>query len=117
MIEEKDREPRRGTVSGLGEGLRSGIGILTAFKDAIEETIQEATERGDLSPERAGQALRDTVRRVQGGMDEARERLDLVPRKELQALQAQVAELRRRLEVLERRDHPAADGGIIIEAE
>src|SRR5690606_36554501 len=34
-----DMDERRG---GLGEGLRTGIGILTALKEAIEETIEDA---------------------------------------------------------------------------
>lgn len=117
MAETRDREPRRGATESIGEGVRSGIGILTAFKDAIEETLQEAMDRGDLGPERARQAMRDTINRFQEGMEEARERLDLVPRKDFDALQAQVVALRARVEALERRGFDPRDGGIIIEAE
>ncbi len=47
-----ERESRR-PGGGLTEGIRTGIGILAAVKETIEDTIQEAVERGDLSPERA----------------------------------------------------------------
>jgi polyhydroxyalkanoate synthesis regulator phasin len=103
---------------GIEEGIRSGIGMLTAFKDALEETIQEAMERGDLSPERARQALQDTMGRMQHGFDEARERLDFVPRKEFELVQSQLVDLRSRVEALERRTYnPADEDGIVFEAE
>jgi polyhydroxyalkanoate synthesis regulator phasin len=116
MADEQNQQ-QRGGASGLGDGIRSGIGILTAFKDALEETIQDAMTRGDLSPERAKQAVEDTVRRMQSGFDEARERLDFVPRKEFDALQARMVELRSRVDALERRSYPAGDSDIIVEAE
>jgi polyhydroxyalkanoate synthesis regulator phasin len=114
-----DEQTRRGSASsGIGEGIRSGIGILTAFKDALEETIQEAMSRGDLSPERARQAVNETVSRMQHGFDEARERLDFVPRKEYDTLLSQVIDLRARVEALERRSYPAGDdNGIVFEAD
>jgi polyhydroxyalkanoate synthesis regulator phasin len=96
-------EPRRGTsgMGGIGEGIRSGLGILNAFKEAIEETIQEAVERGDLSPDRARQTMREATRRMQEGFGEARERFDFASRREYDELREEFDELRRRVEVLE----------------
>lgn len=93
-------QPRR---LSIGEGIRSGVGVLTAFKEAIEESIQEANARGDLSPDRAKQFLGDALHRAQETVGEVRERLEWVPRKEFEALQAEVAELRGRLDVLQGR--------------
>jgi polyhydroxyalkanoate synthesis regulator phasin len=93
-------QPRR---LSIGEGIRSGVGVLTAFKEAIEETIQEANSRGDLSPDRAKQFLGDALHRAQDAVGEVRERLEWVPRKEFDALLAEVAELRRRLDELQGR--------------
>lgn len=93
-----EQQPRR---LSIGEGIRSGIGVLTAFKEAIEESIQEANARGDLSPDRAKQFLGDALHRAQDAVGEVREKLEWVPRKEFEALQAEVAELRRRLDELD----------------
>jgi polyhydroxyalkanoate synthesis regulator phasin len=91
-------EPRR---TGIGEGLKAGIGILTAFKQAIEETIEDAAERNDLRPERAKEALSGALTRAQDAFDDVRERLDVVPRREFDALRAELDELQRRVERLE----------------
>ena len=89
-------EPRK--RPGIGEGIRTGIGVLTAFKEAIEETLQEAVDRGDLKPERAKQALNDALTRAGGAVGDVRERLDFVSRREFDELRAEVAELRRRVD-------------------
>lgn len=99
-MDEQRRRP------GIGEGIRSGIGMLTAFKEAIEESIREASERGDLKPERARQFLNDAMERAQDAVGDVRERLDFVPRKEFDELRAQVEELRRRLDA-----HQGGHGG------
>jgi polyhydroxyalkanoate synthesis regulator phasin len=83
------------------EGFRAWLGVLDAFKEAIEETIQEIRERGGPSPERAREAMRSTLKRAQAAVDEARERLDFVPRREFEALREEVAELKRRVANLE----------------
>jgi polyhydroxyalkanoate synthesis regulator phasin len=93
-------EEQRGRT-GIGEGLRAGIGILTAFKEAIEETIDEAAAKNDLRPERAKEALTGALTRAQGAFDDVRERLDVVPRREFDALRLELEELRRRVERLE----------------
>jgi polyhydroxyalkanoate synthesis regulator phasin len=100
--------------SGIGEGIRTGVGILAAIKEAIEETIEEAIERGDLSPDRAKVAVREAAERVQTSLGDARERFDLVTRKEFDALRLETEALRRRIDLLERRQDPTridAPGG------
>ncbi|HEX9938604.1 MAG TPA: hypothetical protein VGB15_15810 [Longimicrobium sp.] len=94
-----DEQPKGRT--GIGEGLRAGIGILSAFREAIEETIEEAVERNDLNPDRAKTALSGALERAQGVFDDVRERVDVVPRREFDALKAEVEELRRRLDRLD----------------
>jgi polyhydroxyalkanoate synthesis regulator phasin len=81
---------------GVRDGMRQGLGVLSAFKEAVEETINEARERGDLSSDRAREIMKDALDRAQQAADGARERLDLVPRKEFDDLVARV----RRLEAL-----------------
>lgn len=99
MTDDQQQESPKRRPS-IGEGIRTGVGVLTAFKEAIEESIQEANARGDLSPERAKQFLGDAMHRAQDAVGDVRERLEWVPRKEFEALQAEVAELRRRLDGL-----------------
>jgi polyhydroxyalkanoate synthesis regulator phasin len=109
MSEEQDRG--RGSVGDeVREGIRAGIGILSALKDAIEETVQDMTDRGELSQERAREAVRTTMDRAQSAFDDARVRLDFVPRREFEALKAEVADLRARLGRHET-DHPAPEPG------
>jgi polyhydroxyalkanoate synthesis regulator phasin len=91
----------------IGEGIRSGIGVLTALKEAIEETIQEASTRGDLSPDRAREFLGTALHRAQDVAGEVKDRLDLVPRREFDALRAEVDAFAARLEALEGRPRPA----------
>jgi len=85
----------------VSEGIRQGIGVLSAFRDALEETINEAKERGDLSPDRAKQVMSDALHRAQEAAGGARERLDFVTQTEFDALQAEVERLRARVEFLE----------------
>ena len=100
MTDEQPSQPRPRAPS-IGEGLRAGIGILTAFKEAIEETINDAAEKNDLRPERAKEALTGALDRASAVVDDVRDRLDTVPRREFDGLKAEVEELRRRLERLE----------------
>lgn len=87
-------EQRRAGIGGIGDGIRAGIGILSAFKEAIEETLQEAVERGDLSPDRARRAVQDAVDRIQATFEGARDRMDVVSRREFDELRGEVERLR-----------------------
>jgi polyhydroxyalkanoate synthesis regulator phasin len=115
MSEEQQEHGRM----GIGKGIRQGIGVLTAFKEAIEETIQEAVDRGDLKPERAKEALTGALHRAQEAVGDVRERLEWVPRREFDELRAEVTELRARLGRLEGRalptGQPATEAPIVIE--
>lgn len=80
------------------EGVRAVSGILGAFKDAIEQTFNDLTERGDISPDRARDAARDAMKRAQDAVDDMRGRLEFVPRREFDALKAEVDGLRAQVE-------------------
>jgi polyhydroxyalkanoate synthesis regulator phasin len=96
--------PRQNRASGgISEGVRTGIGILSAVKDALEETFGEILEGSDLSSDRARELVRDAGQRLQSSLEEARERFDFVPREEMEQLRRELAELRRRVDLLERR--------------
>ena len=98
---------------GIGEGIRSGLGILSALKQAVEETIQEAVDRGDLKPERARDAVQGAMQRMQAALGDTfgdvKERLDVIPRREFDELRAAVAEMSRRLDALEGRPAVPSD--------
>lgn len=94
-----DRERAR---TAAKEWVRATTGILSAFKEAIEETIDEMRERGEVAPERAKEAVKSTMRRAQQAVDETRERLDFVPRREFDELHSELLDLKRRVESLER---------------
>jgi polyhydroxyalkanoate synthesis regulator phasin len=98
---EGTRRPVDEAKEGLKEGVRAVTGILAALKDAIEETIDDIKQRGDLDPNRAKQAARDTMRRAEEKLDDLKERVDFVPRKEYDALRAEVDALRARVAALE----------------
>lgn len=98
-----EEQKSRGGLGGIGDGIRTGIGVLNAFKQAVEETLQEAVDRGDLSADRARQAMRDVAQRVQGVFDDTRERIDFVPAREMAELREEIAALRERVAVLESR--------------
>jgi len=93
-----DRERARAAAK---EWIRATTGILSAFKEAIEETIDEMRERGEVAPERAKEAVRNTMRRAQQAVDETRERFDFVPRREFDELRRDLEALARRVERLE----------------
>ena len=104
-----DKKSAREKVS---DGIRQGIGVLSAFKDALEETINEARERGDLSPERAKGVMKDALHKAQEAAEGARERLDFVSQKEFDTLASAVEGIKERLGALEARfggGGPAAD--------
>jgi polyhydroxyalkanoate synthesis regulator phasin len=94
-----DEQPKGRT--SIGEGLRAGIGILAAFKDAIEETIEDAVQKNDLNPDRAKTALSGALERAQGVYEDVKGRVEMVPRRDFDALKAEVDELRLRLDRLD----------------
>jgi polyhydroxyalkanoate synthesis regulator phasin len=96
-----NRRPVDEAKEGIKEGVRAVTGILAALKDAIEETIDDIKVRGDLDPNRAKQAAKETMNRAQEKIDEMRERMDFVPRKEYEALRAEIDALRARVAALE----------------
>lgn len=111
MSDEEQGGGRR--IPSIGEGLRSGIGVLTALKEAIEETIQEAGSRGDLSPDRAKHFLGDALSRAQETVGDVRERLDFVPRREFEAVLREVEELQRRVDALEGKPRTGGDATLL----
>lgn len=106
---DESQGPRRGS-SDPGDTIRDGVravtGILGAFKDAIEQTFDDLSERGDISPDRARDAARDAMKRAQASVDDMRGRLEFVPRREFDTLKAEVAALRARLD-----QHMNSSGG------
>jgi polyhydroxyalkanoate synthesis regulator phasin len=96
-------EERRSTRDKVSDGIKQGIGVLSAFKDALEETITEAKERGDLSPDRAKEVMKSALHRAQEAAEGARERLDFVAQKEFDALADAVDALKLRVDALEGR--------------
>lgn len=110
-------EGKRSAKEKVSDGIRQGIGVLSAFKEALEETIQDARERGDLSTDRAKQVMKEALDRAQTAAEGARERFDFVQQGEhdalreqveaqgvqIEAQRAQLEELRTRLAALETR--------------
>jgi len=94
-------EEEKSARQRVGDGIRSGIGVLSAFKDALEETIREARDRGDLSTDKAKEMLRDALDKAQTAASGARERLDFVTHAEMTELEAAVQALRNRVAALE----------------
>jgi polyhydroxyalkanoate synthesis regulator phasin len=96
-------EEKKSAKEKVSDGIRQGIGVLSAFKDALEETITEARERGDLSPERAKEVMKSALHKAQEAAEGARERLDFVSQKEFDALARSVEALQARVTALEER--------------
>lgn len=97
----------------VSDGIKQGIGVLSAFKDALEETINEARERGDLSSDRAKEVMKGALHKAQEAAEGAKERLDFVGQKDFDALAEAVDRIRDRVSALEERfrgQDPGADG-------
>jgi polyhydroxyalkanoate synthesis regulator phasin len=96
-------EEKKSAKAKVSDGIRQGIGVLSAFKDALEETINEARERGDLSTDRAKEVMKTALHRAQEAAEGARERLDFVNQKEFDSLREVVDDVKERLATLEAR--------------
>jgi polyhydroxyalkanoate synthesis regulator phasin len=88
---------------GRKDSGREGLGILATLKDALEEVMAEAREKGGVSADKARDVVRGAVARAKDAAGEARDRLDLVTHQDIQQLREAVDELKVRLENLERR--------------
>jgi polyhydroxyalkanoate synthesis regulator phasin len=107
-----ERESRTGGRGGIGEGLRTGVGVLNAFREAIEETVSEAMEAGgDVTPDRAKALMREAAQRVQSSFEETRERLDFVSRREFEELRREIADVRAQIAGLHGGEAIAASSG------
>src|SRR5688500_13899725 len=100
---------------GLREGVRAVTGFLAALKDAIDETLRDVKESGDLDADRAKEAMRSTMKRAQSAMDEAINRIDLVPRKEFDTMREEINALRLRVADLEAKGGGGTLGTIPID--
>ena len=103
-------DQRREAGDPFREGVRAITGILGALRDAIEETFDDLKQQGEISPEKAKEAARSTMRRAQEAVDDVRDRIDLVPRRDFEALREEVAELRRRLDTMSAAAPPSGGG-------
>lgn len=95
-------QSKKGPRARVSDGIKQGIGVLSAFKDALEETIQEARERGDLSADRAKEVMKDALSKAQEAAEGARERLDFVHQKDFDGLRDAVEAVKERVAALER---------------
>ena len=100
---QSDTHEEKGARQRMGDGIRSGIGVLSAFKDALEETIKDARDRGDLSAERAKELMKEALDKAQSAASGARERLDFVNQTEFDELKKAVEALNQRVVELEAR--------------
>jgi polyhydroxyalkanoate synthesis regulator phasin len=96
-------DEKKTTRAKVSDGIKQGIGVLSAFKDALEETINEARERGDLSSDRAKEVMKGALHRAQEAAEGARGRLDFVTQKEFDSLGDAVERIKERLSALEAR--------------
>lgn len=86
---------------GIKEGVRAITGFLAALKDAIDETIRDVRDSGDLDPDRAKQAMKSTMKKAADAVDNMTDRIDFVSRKDLDQLRQELDALRGRVTDLE----------------
>ena len=111
-------EWKRGTEQakeGLREGVRAVTGFLAALKDAIDETLRDVRESGDLDAQRAKEAMRSTMKRAQTAMDQAIDRIDVPSRKDVDALRDELDALRLRVADLESKMGSGGTGSIPVD--
>jgi polyhydroxyalkanoate synthesis regulator phasin len=93
-----DEGKRTDPGDAFRDSIRAVTGVMGAFKDAIEQTLNELSEKGDISPDRAKSAAQDAMKRAQDAMEDVRGRLEFVPRREFDALRDEVAGLKLQVE-------------------
>ncbi len=93
----RDRSRR----DAIEDRFKQGLGMLGAMRDAIEDTIRDIKERGDLAPDRAKEVVRGALDKAQQKAEEAREALDFVKQKEFDGLKSVVDDLASRLGIVE----------------
>jgi polyhydroxyalkanoate synthesis regulator phasin len=104
MSEDNTSDDKQKTArTKVSDGIKQGIGVLSAFKDALEETINDARERGDLSSDKAKDVMKNALNKAQEAAEGARERLDFVSQKEFAALGQAVDAVKDRVSALEAR--------------
>jgi polyhydroxyalkanoate synthesis regulator phasin len=96
-----DERKRNDPGDSFREGVRAVTGILGALREAIENTFDDITDRGDMPGDKAKDAAKETMNRAEDAMNKVRDRLDFATRKEVDELRAEIAELRRRLDAHE----------------
>ena len=94
-------EEKRGAREKVSDGIKQGIGVLSAFKEALDETIQEAKEKGDLSADRAREVMKDALERAQSAAEGAKDRLDFVTQREFDGVAGAVDLIKQRVAALE----------------
>lgn len=77
----------------VSDAANRGMGMLSAFKEALEETIHEARERGDLTTDRARDAVKSALNKAKAASSDAREKFDFVSQADFDGLAARVADL------------------------
>lgn len=93
----------KGRGGRMGDGIRQGIGVLSAFKDALEETIQEARDRGDLSADRAKEVMKEALDRAQSAAEDAKGKLDFARQAEIEAHRSELDTLKASFKALQAR--------------
>jgi polyhydroxyalkanoate synthesis regulator phasin len=88
-------------TGGFRGGIDKGLGVLSAFKEAIDESINEARERGDLSQDRAKEIMREALDRAQDAADGARERFDFATKKHMDSMRGEMDALGARVRRIE----------------
>ena len=81
----------------IEDGIRQGIGILSAFKDAFDITIQEALEHRDVPTDRAKQVMKDAIKKAQAAASNAWKGCEGVNRSELDVLRKWLLALEERV--------------------
>ena len=81
----------------IEDGSRQVIGILSAFKDVFDITIQEALEHRDGPTGRAKQVMKDAIKKAQTAAPNARKGCEGVNRSELDVLRKRVLALEGRV--------------------